>query len=490
MNVNVIVAFDSNTFGIGIDNRLPWDIPDDLKRFSEITNGSIVVMGHRTWLSIPEGNRPLKGRCNVVVTTDSSLHVSTSDMFITGVVPSVVYVTLEELDRTLNLICHGSRLETTTRHTMHVRPVYIIGGAQLYKKYVGSVDRIYATLVDSGAFGTICDTFFPICNFDQYFIETYGPLQSCGDVCKVYYRYVTYKKRGKRHEEYGYLDLLKTIRLDGSERPDRTGVGTRSIFAPNPLRFDLSKGFPLVTTRFMGWKMVVKELLWFLRGQTDSKVLEAQGVNIWKRNTTREFLCERGLQHYREGDIGPMYGWIWRNIGAEYRGCDASYMGHGIDQIERLLTDLKVDPYSRRHILTTYCPLYVDQGCLMPCHGIVTQFYVSDKHLSCHVYNRSQDVFLGMTMNIASYALLTCIIAKKADMIPGELVVSSGDSHLYLNHLVQADLQLLPSRVPLPFPVLEVNDAVRDKNVDDITLEDFNLVGYLHHPAIKAEMAV
>jgi thymidylate synthase len=308
-------------------------------------------------------------------------------------------------------------------------------------------------------------------------------------------RELTYKRdrSGVMHGEYVYLDELRDImstQQNRGIRPDRTGVGTLSVFG-RQLRFDISESIPFLTTKQLAWRAVLKELLWFLRGETDSKKLEADGVNIWKLNSTSEFIGKRGLP-YREGDIGSMYGWIWRHVGAEYRGCDAEYTDQGFNQLDWLVNSIRTDPFSRRHLITTFSPEYMEKGVLYPCHGIVTQMNVDEiegvKYLSCQTYCRSQDTFLGQPFNIASYAILTYIIAKKCGMRPKELIISTGDTHIYQNHLEQVQLQL--ARKPFPFPKLLVHDSVYNKTWDELTMEDFDVIGYIHHPSIKANMAV
>ena len=200
------------------------------------------------------------------------------------------------------------------------------------------------------------------------------------------------------------------------------------------------------------------------------------------------------MQHYEEGDIGVLYGINWRHFGVDYKGCSHNYENQGFDQLKNLISDLKNDPYSRRHMITTFNPAEVKNSVLAPCHGIVTQFYVEDnvelnkKYLSCHVYCRSSDSFLGLPFNIASYGMFLHIIAKLVDMAPKELIISTGDTHIYLNYLKQVEQQL--EREPLPFPKFVVSDKIKEKDINDITLEDFELIGYLYHPAIKADMAV
>lgn len=464
-SINIIVAFAAKGFGIGQGGGIPWHIPEDLARFRELTEGSVVVMGRGTWESIPEGRRPLKGRLNVVVTSDPAKYAGSEG-------DNVVFTTMKGVR---NIIKGKEK-------------VFIIGGESLYKEYVGIAKKIYATVVE----GTYeCDRFFPIKKIESYHIEDYSPMQRNQD--GIMYRYITYKYSDddegygwKFSEEYGYLNTMWEILVNGKERSDRTGVGTIALFG-RQFRFDISKTIPLLTTKFVGFNTILKELLFFLQGKTDSKVLERQGVGIWKANTTREFLDGRGLTGYREGDMGPMYGFNWRHFGAEYKGCDAGGEG-GFDQLKELIEGLKKDPYSRRHMITTFNPATVSQSVLAPCHGIVTQFYVEDGGLSCQVYCRSSDSFLGLPFNIASYAIMTYIIAKKVGLKPAELILVSGDCHIYKNHIEQVKQQL--ERTPLPSPILLVNDSVIDKDFDNICLEDFELVGYLHHPAIKAPMAV
>lgn len=463
-NISIIVAFNKK-FGIGKEGKLPWHIPEDLKHFRDLTKDGVCVMGHKTYLSIPEKYRPLRDRLNVVVTLMPWQYKSDA---------RVLYVTLEELD--------GLHFN---------KNIFICGGEFLYKKYMGIANKLYATVITDDTNKVECDTFFPIQNFNQYEISDYSPQYDK-------YRFITYTKSSAQHSELAYLQLLRNIEKNGNYRPDRTGTGTTSIFAPDPLRFDISKSIPLYTTKFVPIKAIIKELLWFLRGETDSKILEEQGVNIWKDNTSREFLDKRGLTHYIEGDLGPLYGVNFRAYNAEYHGCLKSYIGKGVDQIQNLITGLKEDPYSRRHLITTFNPATVNQCVLYPCHGIAIMFYVTDiedsdtkeivKHLSCHVTIRSNDLLLGNPFNVASYAILVYIIAKKVDMKPKDLIISIGDAHIYKTH--KEAIELLLKRSVLPFPVLEVNDNIKDIDISEIKVEDFNLVGYLSHDSIKAPMAI
>lgn len=261
-----------------------------------------------------------------------------------------------------------------------------------------------------------------------------------------------------------YQDLLRHILDHGVEKSDRTGTGTRSVFGYQ-MRFDLSEGFPLVTTKKLHLKSIIYELLWFLRGDTNVTWLQERGVRIWN-----EWADENG-------DLGPVYGKQWRSWG---KGD-----GTTVDQIAEALRMIRETPDSRRILVNAWNVGELDQMALMPCHALF-QFYVANGKLSCQLYQRSADVFLGVPFNIASYALLTCMMAQVTGLQPGDFVHTLGDAHLYLNHLEQARLQL--SREPYPLPQLKINPARSE--LFDFAFEDFEIVGYQSHPHIKAEVSV
>lgn len=300
----------------------------------------------------------------------------------------------------------------------------------------------------------------------------------------------------KISDEVKYLQLLQKILDNGEERDDRTGTGTLSIFAEQ-IRFDISKSVPLLTTKKMGWKTIIEELLWFLRGDTNANHLKEKGIGIWDGNTSRAFLDSRGLTDYPEGDIGAGYGFQWRHFGAEYKTCNFDYnssiSNRGFDQIQYILNELRTNPTSRRIYMSAWNPAALDKMALPPCH-VSVQFYVNidkdsgEKHLSCHMYQRSVDMFLGFPFNIFSYTVLTYILAKKTGMKPKELIISTGDTHIYRDHIEQVKTQLL--RKPHQFPALYLNDSIIDKDFTDITIDDFQLANYVFHPPIKAPMAV
>ena len=261
-----------------------------------------------------------------------------------------------------------------------------------------------------------------------------------------------------------YLDLLRHVLREGKDRPDRTGVGVRSVFG-HQMRFDLNEGFPLVTTKKMFLKGIIHELLWFLSGSTNIKYLTDHNVHIWD---------EWADEH---GELGPVYGSQWRS----WPGPD----GSTIDQISRLVTDLKENPDSRRHIVSAWNVAEVDHMALPPCHSLF-QFYVADGKLSCQLYQRSADIFLGVPFNIASYALLTMMLAQVTDLELGDFVHTFGDAHIYTNHVDQVDKQL--DRMPMPMPTMRLNPDVKD--IFGFRYEDFTLENYRCHDAIKAPIAV
>nr|AIA16247.1 thymidylate synthase [uncultured bacterium] len=261
-----------------------------------------------------------------------------------------------------------------------------------------------------------------------------------------------------------YLDLLRHVMNHGTEKSDRTGTGTKSVFGYQ-MRFDLKEGFPLLTTKKVHTKSIIHELLWFLKGDTNIKYLKENGVSIWD-----EWADENG-------NLGPVYGSQWRS----WQAAD----GRTIDQITQVIEQIKKNPDSRRLIVSAWNVGEIDKMKLPPCHAFF-QFYVAEGKLSCQLYQRSADIFLGVPFNIASYALLTMMIAQVCDLRPGEFVHTLGDAHIYSNHFDQVELQL--SRDPRPLPTMRLNPSV--KNIFDFKFEDIELLNYNPHPAIKAPVAV
>ena len=327
-----------------------------------------------------------------------------------------------------------------------------------------------------------------------------------------------------------YIELLKYVLNNGKERKDRTGTDTISCFGQQ-LKFDISTSVPVLTTKKMAWRSCIIELLWFLKGDTNVKTLQEQGVKIWNANTTREFLDKNNKTHIKEGEIGAGYGFQWRHFGGDYNFASTSFpqnsfsptlrsgenvnlrnstersveedpfsvaceeksnLPGGVDQIEYIINEIKTNPMSRRIYLSAWNPLQMNDMALPPCH-VSCQFYVDNddngepKHLSCHLYQRSVDCFLGLPFNIFSYTVLTYLLAKICNLQPKELIISTGDTHIYKNHIEQVKLQI--EREPYPSPQLELKPFILTKKIEEITINDFELLNYNYHPAILGEMS-
>lgn len=297
--------------------------------------------------------------------------------------------------------------------------------------------------------------------------------------------------------EQNYILLIRKILEFGELKENRTGIKSLSLFGEK-MEFDLTEGFPLLTTKKVFFDKILSELLFFISGKTDTKILQNLNNNIWSGNTSKEFLEKKGLK-WKEGDMGPGYSFQWRHTGAEYKGCEENYQDKGIDQLKTLIEGIKNDPYSRRHIINSWCVKDLDSMALPPCHCLA-QFSVSNENeLSCILYQRSADLFLGVPFNIASYALLTFIIASICDLKPKKFIHMLGDVHIYENHIDQCKLQI--SRNIYPFCNLEMDEI---KNIDELYINEnedcvekikenmkkFRIINYKCHPYIKADMAI
>ena len=291
-------------------------------------------------------------------------------------------------------------------------------------------------------------------------------------------------------EEKSYLDLVERVIEQGNVRGDRTGTGTLSLFAPPQLRFRIDEFFPLLTTKRTFFRGLAEELFWFLKGSTHIKELQDKNVKIWDANGSREFLDNRNLHAYEEGELGPVYGFQWRHFGAEYKGSNHDYTGQGVDQIQQIIDTIIKNPTDRRILLTAWNPSDLSKIALPPCH-FLCQFHVTvvpyqKNLLSCQLYQRSCDLGLGVPFNIASYALLTYLIAHCTDTVPYELIHCMGDAHVYANHVEPLKQQI--KRVPRQFPKLKINNA--SKNIDDLSFQDLELTGYDPYGKIEMSMAV
>ncbi|KAG7336572.1 thymidylate synthase [Nitzschia inconspicua] len=517
MAATAIVAVSASTRGIGFQNELPWTtLKGDMKHFAKITkygssstngnkggstNGTTtttttatssassptsamssptklnaVVMGRNTWNSIPQQFRPLTGRTNVVLTrTPSALHD----------IPDSVMVATSLRDAWQQLAQRDDLGE-----------IFVIGGAQIYQQALEQnyVQKIIMTRVDTPP-GMEFDTYFPdilSCpNNEWKLLQEDDPNQPPKEEQQqeeengITYRFLTYIKPNK--EETQYLDLIRKILKEGVIRGDRTGTGTQSIFGAQ-MRFELRHGqLPLLTTKKTFWRGVAEELLWFISGSTNANLLAEKNIHIWDGNGSKEFLESRGLGHREEGDLGPVYGFQWRHFGAEYKDMYTNYDGQGVDQLQQCIDKIKHNPEDRRIIMSAWNPAALDEMALPPCH-LLCQFFVdtSKNELSCQLYQRSADMGLGVPFNIASYALLTHLMAHVTGRKPGELIHTLGDAHVYMNHIQPLQEQL--EREPRPFPKLYINPS--KTNIDDFVYDDLTVVGYNPHKAISMKMAV
>jgi len=488
------IAGLTRNWGIGYQNRLPWKkFSEDMKFFSETTQNSVVIMGRKTWESM--NRQALPNRNSIIISSKARMlereyesgkfHFSTS--------------LSDALEFSFNKYKGKS--------------IYVIGGKSLYEESLEhpGCHEVYLTQTN---LNLPSDVKFPnLSQTDYYLAEIINtnsdaqvipwsdinpekqaiPLKTKYEICVYRRHYQEALRQGpscysKNQEEQGYLEVLKDIIDYGETRADRTGVGTKALFGVQ-FKYDLERNFPLLTTKRTFWRAIKAELLWFLRGQTDSKILENQGVNIWKGNTSREFLDSLGSPHSerREGDGGPIYGFNLRHWGADYKDCDTNYEGQGFDQVAYVLDLLKNNPTSRRIFLTMWNPSVLDQACLPSCH-VTYQFYVEKgKYLHCSMYQRSGDMGLGVPFNIASASLMTYIFGHLTGLIPKSLTHTVGDCHIYLNHIEPLKRQI--QRTPRPFPLFEMKERGQ-KKVKDYEADDFIIKGYYPYPGIKMEMAV
>ena len=352
----------------------------------------------------------------------------------------------------------------------------MIGGNEIYTQFlkyqiIGTIwltkfNRIYEA-----------DTYF-----DEKYLNQFDLIESDCDDDMIINKY-TYKNK----EELGYLNLLKNILENGNHRENRTDFDTYSLFCPPQLRFDLRNNrIPLLTTKKNVLRQIFVELEFYLSGSSDSKLLENQKVFVWKGNTTREFLDKRGLQHYREGDMGPSYSFNFRHFGAEYKDCDTDYFGKGFDQVLYCIDQIKNNPTSRRMIIDLWDCGKMDQMALPPCMHKY-QFYVNDGYLSLHAELRSSDTFLGLPWNIGTASLFVYMMAYVCDLKPGDLIMTTNDAHIYENQLNVVKEQL--TRIPYNSPLLIIKEGT-EKDLFKFKFSDFELLNYHFYDKLKVDMVV
>ena len=492
-----------------------------------------VVMGRRTWESIPPKFRPLNGRTNIVLTRNP-----TSDWCATvsralenppaitdlrdGPVrraqslPDDVHVATS-LDNALKMVKSLPALKSK------VETLFVIGGSQVYAEALQhpETSSVHLTRVEVEV---PCDTFIPDVGANEGFaLASNSAVQEEKGIRYRFQKYEAVRSGGKPttpkkasqsassvsppdcsvtepgaasaaapepapaaplasapvHEELQYLQLVREIMETGVERGDRTGTGTRALFGKQ-MRFNLRESFPLLTTKRVFWRGVAEELLWFVKGCTDGRELSEKGIKIWDGNGSREYLDKIGLTEREEGDLGPVYGFQWRHFGAQYVDRDADYTGQGFDQLADVIHKIKNTPNDRRIIMSAWNPAALKEMALPPCH-MFCQFFVANGEVSCLMYQRSCDMGLGVPFNIASYSLLTRMIAQVCDLKPGDFIHIMGDSHVYLNHIEPLKEQL--ERTPRPFPTLNINPEVKD--IDGFQFSDFGAHCELPRPVTR-----
>ena len=460
-----IVAFCKNN-GIGKNNTIPWNIKDDILFFKIITKKCIVVMGKNTYDSLPEKHKPLKDRLNIVLT-------NSPDNYDKSASSNLIYTNYDDV------------FSIIEDNIMSYSNVFVIGGVSIYELFYNNISSFYVTYIEK-SFDV--DKHFPMLTND--FSLCVHSKNHWNENEQCYFRFLKYYRvsSSKYVHDETYFQLAKRVLSSNQERTNRTDISTMSVFG-DQISFDIGKSVPLLTTKRVAWKSCIEELLWFMRGDTDANILKQKKVNIWNGNSSRDFLDKVGLTHLDEGDCGANYSFQWRYYGQQYMDCNTEYIKNTKhDQINNIIHLLKTDPYSRRIFLSAWNPVDLDKTVLPPCH-VSVQFYVdNDKGLSCHMYQRSCDVFLGLPFNIFSYTVLTYILAKKCNLTPRKLIISLGDVHIYSNHIEQIKEQM--SRNALAYPVLVLSDHIVNKEIEDINIDDFELVGYFPHNSIKAPMAV
>jgi len=493
MNITGIVCVNNN-YAIGYDNRLLYTLKKDMQFFKHTTvytcdnnKKNAVLMGYHTYTSIPTKYFPLEKRVNIII----------SDTHYKEIKKTIKDNNLKEVFVFRNILnaIHFCNIDNA------IETLFVIGGSSIYdffmKKYLFT--NIYITEITNPK-TNIGNVFFNNknildLNYIKRYIHTHVEENCLQHIDNQTYNvtYSIYEHKAIFVEKYStyihtqsheqnYLTQLQYV-LDHGEIRQTRNAETLSCFGIR-MEFDLTLGFPLLTTKKMFWKGIKEELMWFLKANTNSKDLSDKGVHIWDGNSNREFLDSIGLETYKEWDCGPIYGFQWRHFNAKYKGCLVNYKHQGVDQLLQVIHLLKTDPTSRRIFMSAWNPEQMKQMALPPCH-ISYQFYVSEGNkLQCQMYQRSGDMFLGIPFNIASTALLVHILAKMTDLQPGKVILVVGDAHIYKNHVEQVKLQLQRT------PYIPCNLIVKTKKntIEEYVANDFVLQNYHSYPSIKADM--
>jgi thymidylate synthase len=441
---SIIIATDING-AVGLKGGFPWHCPKNIELFNKITS-----------------TRDSKGRKAVLIVgsnTAKTLNLQNRNVLVIG-------KNTHSYSPTNALILAESMSDN----------VFVIGGRITWNTFLhefpDKLDTVYVSLING-----------------SHDADSYLSLNMSKYTCMSRKRHDTFESyilKNKTSTETTYMSVLQNIMKNGSDRCGRNG-DVRSVFGQH-LEFDMKDGFPLITTKKMFFRGIVEELLFFLRGDTDTKTLEEKGVNIWMGNTNREFLDARGMSQRKEGVMGPMYGYQWRHFNAPYDEESSGPKSKGIDQLKELVDGIKKDPMSRRHLMTDYNPSQVHEGVLYPCHSLILHFYVNcDNRLDMFCYIRSSDTFLGLPFNIASSAMMLYVVSSLTNHTPGRLLISLGDAHIYSSHMEHVETQL--KRAPFEFPILNITAKISSlKDIDSLKASDFVISGYKSHPGIKAKM--
>lgn len=480
LKYNIIVSVNENNI-IGIDNDLLIYCKDDLKQFYKITtrkypesrldSQNICIMGYNTWLSIPANVKPLPNRMILIISANHTIK------------------------ETPNCKCFKS-LSSAFEWSIfnQTGKIFVIGGESIFKECLSShkkeLDCIYLTqFINNFKVEEKRCSFFPNQLFDDTTVIYNGDIKTseCSTpihcLTEINHSLKIYQRSDNINKgEYEYLHIMKSI-LDRNNTVESRNATVFNSFGERMI-FDMKDGFPLLTTKKIGSKTILRELLWFINGSTNNNELKEKNVHIWDQNASKEFLESRKLD-YAEGDLGPIYGFQWRHFGAEYKDCHSNYEGLGIDQLKNIIHLIQTDPTSRRIIMSAWNPLDIDKMALPPCH-VMCQFSVNQNQgtIDCQLYQRSGDMFLGVPFNIASYAFLLCIICRITKYNPGKLIHILGDTHIYEDHIKSVKEQL--TRVPVQFPTLDISDELQ--SIDDIKEEYFTINNYQSYPKIIAQM--
>jgi thymidylate synthase len=517
MEKKLNIIFNRNIQNIiGLNNDLLVNIREDLQWFKEHTNGNIIVMGYNTLKSLPgkEAFNFLKGRLNVIISknhyqelTDESNRLDEEYGRNRSHSQFIVYDSFESFYSTwfcleTDISCEpGDFLEGYKNREQ----IFVIGGSQLYNEVLSNyrVDTIYETLCDIKVDieSIISDgndiSYFSSKISKEIFKKTYEKVYKDGvklngglkygwiNQSALYTFSIYHNKENINEEEFNYLKLLRFVSENGTPKDSRNSK-VISYFSPPSIKYDLRNGFPLLTSKKVGWKTVLRELLWFIKGSTNNKELQAKNVHIWDGNSTREYMKTIGLEHYPEGDLGPIYGFQWRHFGAKYYGCHYDYSNRGVDQLKYVIDEIKNNPTSRRIILNSWNAADLDQMALPPCH-VMVQFNVDvENHfIDAKLTQRSGDMFLGVPFNIASYSMLLHIIGNITGYIPRYFIHDIGDAHIYDNHKDAIETQL--KRGTYNFPKFVITKDIQD--IDNIDETFFDLINYKYFPTIKAPMS-